>query len=85
MLVDRYAPEDVFARAPEVAEQRDPVLKALDSDSGLLVDSVRVLSRHMQRAKPLIKEQVANVLALCGRRRSRCTGCSAARPRRKKR
>ncbi|SRR6266566_2943017 len=30
MLVDRYAPEDVFARVPEVAAQTDPVLKALD-------------------------------------------------------
>ncbi len=27
MLVDRYAPEDVFARAPEVAEQTDPFSK----------------------------------------------------------
>src|SRR2546423_404940 len=30
MLVDRYDPEDVFARVPEVAAQTDPVLKALD-------------------------------------------------------
>ncbi len=30
MLVDRYEPEDVFARVPEVAAQTDPVLKALD-------------------------------------------------------
>ena len=30
MLVDRYTPEDVFARVPEVAEQTDPVLKTLD-------------------------------------------------------
>jgi len=30
MLVDRYTPEDVFARVPEVAEQTDPVLKSLD-------------------------------------------------------
>jgi hypothetical protein len=27
MLVDRYDPEDVFARVPEVAKQTDPVLK----------------------------------------------------------
>src|SRR5260370_4432957 len=30
MLVDRYDPEDVFARVPEVAAQTDPVLKAVD-------------------------------------------------------
>jgi hypothetical protein len=30
MLVDRYTPEDVFARVPEVAQQTDPVLKRLD-------------------------------------------------------
>jgi transposase, IS5 family len=30
MLVDRYEPEDVFARVPEVAAQTDPVRKALD-------------------------------------------------------
>lgn len=30
MLVDRYQPEDVCARVPEVATQTDPVLKALD-------------------------------------------------------
>src|SRR5262245_4713210 len=30
MLIDRYAPEDVFARVPELASQTDPVLVALD-------------------------------------------------------
>jgi transposase, IS5 family len=30
MLVDRYDPEDVFARVPEVAQQTDPMLKTLD-------------------------------------------------------
>src|SRR5262249_56756393 len=30
MLVDRYDPEDVFARVPELAEQTDPVLRQLD-------------------------------------------------------
>ncbi len=35
MLVDRYDPEDVFARVPEVAAQTDAVLKTLD---GLLDD-----------------------------------------------
>jgi hypothetical protein len=30
MLVDRYSPEDVFARVPEVAQQTDAVLKRWD-------------------------------------------------------
>jgi hypothetical protein len=30
MLIDRYAPEDVFARVPELAGQTDPLLKQLD-------------------------------------------------------
>jgi IS5 family transposase len=35
------------------------------TDSGLLVDSVRVLSRLVQRARPLVKEQLANVQSAC--------------------
>jgi IS5 family transposase len=35
------------------------------TDSGLLVDSVRVLSRFVQRAKALVKDQVSNVQATC--------------------
>ncbi len=35
------------------------------TDSGLLVDGVRVLSRVVQRAKGLIKDQVKNVQQLC--------------------
>lgn len=35
------------------------------TDSGLLVDSVRVLSRLVQRAKPLVAEQLQNVQAAC--------------------
>jgi len=35
MLIERYTPEDVFARVPELAEQTDPVLRRLD---GLLED-----------------------------------------------
>jgi len=35
------------------------------TDSGLLVDSVRVLSRFVQRAKELVKDQVSNVQQLC--------------------
>src|SRR6266699_457975 len=30
MLIDRYAPEDVFARVPELAGQTDPALNQLD-------------------------------------------------------
>ncbi len=35
------------------------------TDSGLLVDSVRVLSRLVQRAKPLVQQQLTNVQAAC--------------------
>src|SRR5258706_1711806 len=35
------------------------------TDSGLLVDSVRVLSRFVQRAKGLVQEQVSNVQQAC--------------------
>ncbi|MBO0783250.1 MAG: ISNCY family transposase, partial [Ktedonobacteraceae bacterium] len=35
------------------------------TDSGLLVDSVRVLSRVVQRAKGLLQEQVSHVQQLC--------------------
>jgi transposase, IS5 family len=35
------------------------------TDSGLLVDSVRVLSRFVQRAKALVKDQVSNVESIC--------------------
>src|SRR5713226_4530560 len=35
------------------------------TDSGLLVDSVRVLSRIVQRAKGLVKDQVRNVQQTC--------------------
>jgi transposase, IS5 family len=35
------------------------------TDSGLLVDSVRVLSRFVQRAKGLVKDQAPNVQQLC--------------------
>jgi transposase, IS5 family len=43
MLVDRYEPEDVFARVPEVAAQTDPVLKTLDRllDDDQLYQQVR--------------------------------------------
>ena len=35
------------------------------TDSGLLVDSVRVLSRFVQRAKGLVKDQMSNVQQTC--------------------
>ncbi len=35
------------------------------TDSGLLVDSVRVLSRLVQRAKGLVKDRLSNVQAAC--------------------
>jgi IS5 family transposase len=30
MLIDRYPPEDVFARVPDLADQTDPALVQLD-------------------------------------------------------
>ena len=43
MLIDRYAPEDVFARVPELADQTDPVLVQLDQllDDEVLYQHVR--------------------------------------------
>src|SRR3989454_6310721 len=35
------------------------------TDSGRLFDSVRVLSRLVKRAKPLVREQLTNVQAAC--------------------
>ncbi|MBO0795712.1 MAG: hypothetical protein J2P36_32885 [Ktedonobacteraceae bacterium] len=35
------------------------------TNSGLLVDSVRVLSRFVQRAKTLVKDQMSNVQQVC--------------------
>ncbi len=43
MLIDRYPPEDVFARVPELADQTDPVLVQLDRllDDDALYQQVR--------------------------------------------
>jgi transposase, IS5 family len=48
------------------------------TDSGLLVDSVRVLSRLVKRAKALVKDQVNNVEQTC-RSRLRCARQAAQR------
>ena len=45
MLIDRYPPEDVFARVPELAAQTDPVLQQLDRDAG----PGHVLTRERER------------------------------------
>ena len=53
MLVDRYPPEDVFARVPELADQTDPVLVQLDYllDDDQLCAQVRSdLARAVRRA-----------------------------------
>src|SRR5215470_287156 len=52
MLIDRYPPEDVFARVPELADQTDPVLVELD---GLLEDDQLYLQvrRDLARRYPL--------------------------------
>jgi IS5 family transposase len=49
------------------------------TDSGLLVESVRVLSRLVKRAQPLVEEQLqhADPLACAGRQESGLTGDSA--------
>src|SRR5690348_14309036 len=43
MLIDRYPPEDVFARVPELASQTDPVLVELDRllDDDMLYQQAR--------------------------------------------
>src|SRR5215472_17064675 len=51
MLVDRYEPEDVFARVPELARQTDPVLVRLDQvlDDEELYHQVRSDLGHRYR------------------------------------
>lgn len=47
MLIDRYAPVDVFAPVPELAGQTDPELKALDlllDDDHLFLSMIKGLS-----------------------------------------
>ena len=46
MLVDRYTPEDVFARVPDLAGQTDPVLVQLDRllDDDTLYEHVRAVT-----------------------------------------
>ena len=68
MLIDRYAPEDVFARVPEVADQTDPVLVQLDQvlDDDQLYGQIRrdlarryrltlVHGRHATPAEALLR------------------------------
>ena len=62
MLIDRYDPEDVFARVPELATQTDPVLVQLDrllDDDGLyqqvrgdLVRRYRLTPVHGRHSTP---------------------------------
>jgi IS5 family transposase len=51
MLIDRYDPEDVFARVPELADQTDPVLVQLDRllDDDHLYAQVRADLAHRYR------------------------------------
>ena len=55
MLIDRYAPEDVFARVPELAEQIDPVLVQLDRllDDDTLYQQVRSDLARRYRLTPV--------------------------------
>src|SRR5262249_57081241 len=68
MLIDRYAPEDVLARVPELADQTDPVLVHLDRllDDDQLYGQVRhdlaqryrltpVHGRHSTPAEVLVR------------------------------
>lgn len=51
MLIDRYVPENVFARVPELADQTDPVLVELDHllDDDMLYQQVRSDLAHRYR------------------------------------
>jgi IS5 family transposase len=70
VLVDRVAQ---LAKQARVTKGRKLRLDATcvqttihhPTDSGLLVDSVRVLSRFVQRAKELVKDQMSNVQQAC--------------------
>src|SRR5258708_19737636 len=55
MLIDRYAPEDVFARVPELADQTDPVLLERDHllDDDTLYQQVRRDLAHRSRLTPV--------------------------------
>src|SRR5262249_2059908 len=55
MLVDRYEPEDVFARVPELAEQTDPVLEQLDRllEVDALYQQVRAALARRYRLTPV--------------------------------
>src|SRR5690348_11465352 len=55
MLVDRYPPEDVFVRVPELADQTDPVLVQLDRllDDDTLYQRVRHDLAHRYRLTPI--------------------------------
>jgi IS5 family transposase len=68
MLIDRYPPEDVFARVPELADQTDPVLVALDrlldddqlyqqlhTDFARRYPLTRVHGRHSTPAEALLR------------------------------
>ncbi|HEV2461884.1 MAG TPA: ISNCY family transposase [Ktedonobacterales bacterium] len=55
MLVDRYPPEDVFGRVPELADQTDPVLVQLDHllDDDILYQQVRADFARRYRRTPV--------------------------------
>lgn len=55
MLIDRYPPEDVFARVPELADQTDPVLIELDRllDDDQLYQQVRADLARRSRLTPV--------------------------------
>ncbi len=64
MLIDRYAPVDVFAPVPELAGQTDPELKALDAllDDDHLFEQVKAdLARRFPHTAAKISAKKAKL------------------------
>jgi IS5 family transposase len=71
--VVQLARQDIRDQRTQVAAGCAPLVQTEihhPTDSGLLVDSVRVLSRIVQRAKPLLAEPVNRIKQLCRSRLS---------------
>lgn len=69
MLIDRYPPEDEFARVPELANQTDPVLLQLDRrrDDDDLYQQVRhdLARRYRLTMRPPISPPIAMLRSIC--------------------
>ena len=62
MLIDRYAPEDVFARVPELAGQTDPSIAAKNSPKVPLQKSPGVGNFRLAFASASLKIPRTSVL-----------------------